>query len=142
MTPEFLQAVLDTLLPAERAAVSGGAILPSGSAAGIDLASHRRTAKPILDAIARAADGASAFVNAAEPARVEILRTVDREMPDAFRALIAQLLADYCESPSVLAAFGWRADPPQPQGHPLPRIDAATEQRLERVRQRGKIWRG
>ena len=142
MTPEFLQTVLDTLLPAERAVVPGPAALPSGSAAGVDLASYRRSARPVLDAIARAAGGASAFVSAAEAARIEVLKAVDHEMPEAFRALIEQLVADYCESSQVLTAFGWRPDPPQPQGHPLASIDAATEQRLERVRQRGKIWRG
>jgi hypothetical protein len=42
----------------------------------------------------------------------------------------------------VLSAFGWTIEPPQPHGHALAEIDAETHAALERVRRRGKIWRG
>jgi len=40
-----------------------------------------------------------------------------------------------------LQAFGWPARPPQPLGHSIPTMDAATGERLEKVRLRRKLWR-
>ena len=37
--------------------------------------------------------------------------------------------------------MGWRTEPPQPRGHALAPIDAATMRMLEKVRRRGKLWR-
>jgi hypothetical protein len=140
--PEFLRAVLDTLLPGETSGPPGRAALPAGSAAGVDLATYAKVGRPALEAILRAAGGASAFAAAAEPDRIAALRKAECQLPGPFRTLLAPLLADYYESPAVLAAFGWRADPPQPHGHPLPPADEATHRRLDLVRQRGKLWRG
>ncbi len=141
MTPEFLRAVVDTLLPGEQGAAPGTAALPSGSAAGVDLAKYAAAARPVLDAIARAAGGDAAFATASEVVRAAALRSVERELPDAFRALITPVLTDYYESAAVLIAFGWRAEPPQPRGHTLPPTDEPTRQRLDRVRRRAKLWR-
>jgi len=138
MTPEFLRAVVDTLLPGEQ----GDAPLPSGTAAGVDLSKYAAAARPVLEAIAHAGGGAPAFAGAPETARVAILRTVEQELPDAFRALVTSVLADYYESPAALIAFGWRAEPPQPRGHVLPPTDEATHQRLDRVKRRARLWRG
>lgn len=141
MTPEFLRAVVDTLLPGEQSNTPGSAMLPSGSAAGVDLAKYAAAARPALDAIAHAAGGAAAFAGASEAARAAALSTVARESPDTFRALVTPVLADYYESAAVLIAFGWRAEPPQPRGHALPPTDEVTHQRLDRVRRRAKLWR-
>lgn len=137
MTPEFLRAVVDTLLPGEQ----GQAPLPSGSAAGVDLGKHAETVRSVLEAIAHAAGGGPAFARASEATRVAVLRSVEQELPDAFRALVTPVLADYYESPAVLIAFGWRAEPPQPQGYTLPPTDEGTLQRLDRVKQRVNLWR-
>ena len=142
MTAEFLRAVVDTLLPGEQGAAPGSMALPSGSAAGVDLANYAAAARPVLDAIARAAGGAPAFATAPEVVRVAALRTVEQASPDAFGALVMPVLADYYESPAVLIAFGWRAEPPQPRGHVLPQSDESTHQRLDRVKRRAKLWRG
>jgi hypothetical protein len=141
MTPEFLRAVVDTLLPGEQGDAPGTVTLPSGSAAGVDLANYAAAARPALDAIARAAGGAAAFATASEVVRAAALRSVERELPDAFKALVTPVLADYYESAAVLIAFGWRPEPPQPQGHALRPTDEATHQWLDRVRRRAKLWR-
>ncbi|MBV9521469.1 MAG: hypothetical protein JO010_01665 [Alphaproteobacteria bacterium] len=142
MSPEFLRAIIDTLLPGMGAPEArGGMHLPSGSEAGIDLARHAASARPILDAIAVAAGGAAAFAGASEAARAAILRRVERDRPDPFRAFVTLVLAEYYETPAVLTALGWRAAPPQPMGHPLPAMDAETERRLDRVRRRAPLWR-
>jgi len=133
MTPEFLRAVVDTVLPGEA--------LPNAAAAGVDLAKYAETARPALDAIAAASGGAARFAAASETERVAMLRRVEREQPAAFRALIMPLLIDYYDAAAVLAALGWRGQPPQPQGHAVPSADEETLRRLERVRARQPLWR-
>ncbi len=141
MTPEFLRAVVDTLLPGEQGDAPGSVARPSGSAAGVDLAKYAAAARPVLEAIAHAAGGAAAFAGASESVRAAALRSVEQELPEAFRALVTPVLADYYESPAVLIASGWRAEPPQPRGHALPPTDEVTHQRLDRVKRRAKLWR-
>ena len=133
MTPEFLRAVVETVLPGEA--------LPSASAAGVDLARYAETARPALDVIAAASGGAARFAGASETERVAVLRRVEREQPSAFRALIMPLLIDYYDAAAVLAALFWRNEPPQPRGHAVPPEDCETLRRLERVRARPPLWR-
>jgi hypothetical protein len=141
MTPAFLRAVVDTLLPGDATSRAGQRNLPAGSAAGVDLAPYAESSQFVLQAIAKAAGGAPAFIEADEPRRVEILQSVQREAPDAFARLLGALLPDYYEAPVVLKALGWRAEPPQPQGHVVPDMDEATRARLERVRRGRQLWR-
>ena len=133
MTPAFLAAVIDTLLPGDDA-------LPSGTRAGLDPAAYAGAHRAVFDAIAAQAGGPEAFVHADESARTAILRTIERT-PDAFRALLTIVLSDYYEAPAVLAALGWRSEPPQPAGYSIPPIDSSETAGLERVRQRNKLWR-
>jgi hypothetical protein len=141
MTPEFLLAVVDTLLPGEDVAPAGQQRLPAGSAAGVDLGKYAGALQPILQAILKAAGDAPAFVTASETRRIDILQSVQREAPEAFAGLLSALLADYYEMPMVLKALGWRSEPPQPQGHLVPAMDEATHARLERVRLGRQRWR-
>ena len=134
MRDAFLDAVLDTILPSDP--VIG---LPSGSAAG--LAIGRAAAGPVLPLVLAAAGSEQSFLAASAEARRTAIEAAERQAPEAFRTLLALLLADYYESESVLNAFGWRAEPPQPRGHPLATMDEATGEALKRVRRRGKIWR-
>jgi len=142
MTPEFLAAVIDTLLPGEQKAPPGAMPLPSGTQADLDPAAYSSSHRAVLNAIAAQAGSCELFVRADESARDAILKAVERAMPDAFRALLATVLSDYCEAPPVLTALGWRVDPPQPSGHVVPDLDGPTAERLERVRERAKLWRG
>ncbi len=141
MTPEFLCAVVDTLLPDEAAAAGGEPKLPAGSASGVDLSEYVEASKQLFETIARAAGNAQDFVEAAETRRVEILQSVQRDEPGAFAGLLGLLLPDYYENPAVLNALGWRSQPPQPQGHIVADMDKATHKMLERVRLGRKLWR-
>jgi hypothetical protein len=134
MTPEFLAALIDTLLP-------GDGAMPSGTAAGLPLAAYAESHRPALDAIAARAGGIESFIGADEAARAAVVRAVERATPDAFRALLTAVLSDYYESEQVLAALGWPVHPPQPTGHALATMDDATAARLDRVARRGQLWR-
>jgi len=136
MTDAFLEAVLDTILPS-----GAGMGLPSGSAAGLELGRQDAAASPVLRIVLAAAGGEESFLSASAEVRRATLEAAERQAPEAFRALLAVLLPDYYESEAVLNAFGWRAEPPQPQGHHVATMDEATGKALERVRRRGKIWR-
>ena len=140
MAIAFHEAVLDTLLPAEAPPPSGGTALPSGRAAGIDLA--RQSEAAVLALIAAAAGGEEAFVAASPEARRATIIAVEARSPEAFRRLIALILADYCETADVLVALGGSAAPPQPHGQALAEMDGAAAGALEKVRRRTKLWRG
>ncbi len=137
MTPAFIAAVIDTLLPGAPAEGSH-ATLPSGTAAGVTLAAESADIS-LLQAIADQAGGREAFAAADETTRTLVLESIAAALPAAFQRFIQPLLMDYYEAPSVLAAMGWRREPPQPQGHALAPFDAAL---LANVRGRGKLWRG
>lgn len=133
MTPDFLAAVIDTLLP-------GDEVLPAGTRAGLDPVAYVASHRAAFDAIAAEARSVEQFLSADEEVRTSILRVVERAVPDASRALLVAMLTDYYKAPAVLAALGWRTDPPQPAGHAVPKLDDATAVRLERVRRRAKLW--
>ena len=135
MTPECLAAVIDTLLP-------GDGVLPSGTRAGLEPAAYAGCHRAVFDAIAAQAASCELFVHADESARDAILKTIERAAPDAFRALLATVLSDYYEAPAVLAALGWRVDPPQPTGHAVPTLQDLAAGRLAFAQRRGKLWRG
>jgi hypothetical protein len=132
-TRVILLAILDTLLPGDE----GGPPLPSASAAALPLKGLERLAEPIAVALG----DADAFLASSPPERVAKLRAVEQAMPEQFRLFLGEALATYYEAAPVLAALGWRVAPPQPHGHNLEPADTATWQRLERVRDRGKLWR-
>jgi len=136
MTDAFLEAVLNTILPSE-----AGMGLPSGSAAGLDVSRQDAAAGPVLRIVLAAAGGEESFLSASAEERRAAVEAAERQAPETFRALLAVLLADYYECEAVLNGFGWRAEPPQPQGHRLEATDETTGKALERVRRRGKIWR-
>jgi hypothetical protein len=142
MNPAFICAILDTLLPGDGGGPAGEPPLPPASAVGIDSDALIRAHHQALDAIAAEVGGAAAFAAASEPARMAAVQAVERAMPDAFRALLSAILADYYETASVLAAMGWRAEPPQPMGHGMPTGDDVVLARLDRLRRREKLWRG
>ncbi|HYV88026.1 MAG TPA: hypothetical protein VFA91_05575 [Candidatus Polarisedimenticolia bacterium] len=134
MSQVLHRAILDTLLP-------GGAGLPAPGTAGIDLDGHAALVAPIAAMIIAKAGSEQAFIAGEEVQRIALLQSAQQELPDAFASLLAALLPDYYESSAVLQAFGWTARPPQPLGHSIPTMDAATGARLEKVRLRRKLWR-
>ena len=141
MTPEFLAAVIDTLLPGEQKAPPGATPLPSATGAGLEPTAYAASHRAVFDAIAAQAGGAEPFACAEEGTRTAILQATERAIPEPFRALLIAVLSDYYESSPVLAAMGWRTDPPQPVGHLIPGMDNRSLQLLERVKQRDHLWR-
>lgn len=131
MTAAFLAGVLDTLLP-------GGDGQPAASELGIVVPGHEE----VLAAIAAAAGGPEAFLAATPAARAAVLRAVEAgPQAAAFRALSVAVAQEYYLADAVTVAMGWRLEPPQPAGHALPPTDAATWERLEKVRARAPLWR-
>jgi hypothetical protein len=133
MTRVMLLAVLDTMLPGDTSEPP----LPAASHAGLDLGKLERPAEPVVGALA----DRDAFLMAGPADRVAQLRIVELNVPDAFKALLAEALATYYEAPPVIAALGWRAAPPQPHGHDVAPNDDATWRGLENVKARGQLWR-
>lgn len=128
MTNDVLLELLDTLLPGDEA-------LPAFSRADIDPARLAAPAGPLLAAIDQA------FVRATAADRIERLREIERNVPEAFRVFLGQALAAYYQASRVQAALGWRALPPQPSGHQLSAGDDVAWRLLEKVRMRGQLWR-
>ena len=79
-----------------------------------------RPHRVLFDAIAAQAGGHELFAGPTRRAHRRSCRAVERAAPDAFRALLTAVLSDYYEAPPVLAALGWRSEPPQPTGHMVP----------------------
>jgi hypothetical protein len=141
MNAAFIAAVVDTLLPGDTGGADGGPPLPPASVAGVDFTAIASAHSAVFDAVAQQMGNADAFLKAAESPRIAVVQSVERVMPEAFRALLSALLAAYYEAPPVLAAMGWRTDPPQPLGHEMQPSSGAMAQRLERVHRRQKLWR-
>ena len=133
MSRAMLLAVLDTMFPGD----SGQPPLPAASQVALDLAKLEQLAEPVIAALS---DG-NAFLASAPADRVAQLRIAELNVPDAFKALLAEALAAYYEAPPVIAALGWRAAPPQPHGHDVAPNDDATWRGLEIVKGRGQLWR-
>jgi hypothetical protein len=136
-TPAFCNAVIDAICPG----LAGGMPLPAATGIGVAGSAYGARHAEVLAAIAAEAGGAEAFVAASPAARAEILSRVEAKQPAVFRRLVQAVIADYYEAPAVLAAIGWRTEPPQPLGHRLEPMDEGLDALLERVRARGPIWR-
>jgi hypothetical protein len=141
MNAAYVAAVVDTLLPGDSGGPHGEAPLPKASAAGMDLGALANAHDTVIQAVAKEAGGAEEFTISDEAVRIAAVQTIERVLPEAFRALLLALLADYYESAPVLNAMGWRSEPPQPQGHELYFIHPAIKGLIHRVHSRGKLWR-
>ncbi len=133
MTRVLLLAMLDTMFPGD----ADQPPLPAASEAGLDLAKLERLAEPVAAALA----DRDAFLLAAPADRVAQLRIAELNVPDAFKALLAEALATYYEAAPVVAALGWRTAPPQPHGHDVAPNDDVTWRGLKKVTARGQLWR-
>lgn len=144
-TPEFLEAVVDTLLPG-LPATTRAAALPPASQVGVaqqlarHLATHRDhdLLEEALTAIIDVAGDRQAFIMAQKDAATGILNQIEQTLPLAFQALLFVVSADYYEAAAVLQAFGWPTSPPQPQGYSLPPFNEAL---LQPVKKRPSLWR-
>ena len=78
------------------------------------------------------------FADLADDQKVQVLRKVEGESPGFFAMLLRHTYAGYYSNPRVIELLGLEARPPQPLGFHLDPFDPAM---VERVRERGKIWR-
>ncbi len=129
MTDAVLVALLDTLLP-------GADGMPAAARSGLDLAALRPHAGPLLDDL-----GKMDFAAADSGARAALLQSLERSRPEEFRRFLEAALGAYYQAPAVLAAFGWRSEPPMPRGHLPAGDDQPVLGLLDAVRARGPIWR-
>jgi hypothetical protein len=137
LSPGFLDAVIDAICPG----LDGGRPVPSATAAGLSREIYALPHTVVLAAIAGAAGGEAAFQALPPQARAEVLARVEAADATAFRALVQAVIADFYEAPAVLAAFGWRSDPPQPRGRTLEPMDDGLDTLIARVTARGPVWR-
>jgi hypothetical protein len=134
---EFRVAILDTLLPGETAGPPDLAALPPASG----LFDAAELPDPLAAAVDARCGGSAAFLALGAAARTDLLARLESDDPSAFRIWATPLLVAYYDHPAVLAAMGWRAEPPQPAGHAMPPTDRATEERLAKVARRSALWR-
>lgn len=136
--PQFARALATVIAPGGE--LGDGVTAPAADALVNDaaLAAWLDAERAGTAAILSAAGGAEAFAMADTERRAAALRRADAAEPVAVARLVAALLTLYYQHPSAIASFGWRADPPQPQGHALAPFDAAL---LERVKARAPFWR-
>ena len=136
----LLAALIEVLLPEETAPPAGHARLPAGRTVLGNLSRYEDAAVPVLELIRQAPGGEASFLAASPESRRAAVAAISAQSPD-FRRLLQIILADYCEEPRVLAAFGESAAPPQPAGRYLPEMDDVTRAALDKVRARGRLWR-
>ena len=141
-----LTAIQDELVPPEGELPGAGA---AGGAAAMDGYLHAQpslqtnvlTVLAAVDTSAqdRAAGPASPFAALPGADRVAVLRGVEAEHPEPFRTLVELTYTAYYTNPAIQALLGPDTQPPQPHGYPPP--PPFDPRRLERVKQRGQLWR-
>ena len=80
----------------------------------------------------------AAFGDLADDQKVQVLRAVEAESPQAFAMLVRHAYAGYYSNRRVIELMGLEARPPQPLGFDLDPFDPAA---VEHIKERGKIWR-
>ena len=147
-----LTAIQDELVPSAGELPGAG---ESGGTAAVDSYLHARPTLrtdvlTVLDAVTAAAqsraDGQSGSASPMSPfvalpavAQVAVLRAVEAEHPAPFRTLVELTYTAYYTNPAIQALLGPDGQPPQPHGYPPPA--PFDPRRLERVQQRGQLWR-
>lgn len=131
-------AMADCLLP-------GDPVWPSASDLGL--------APAILEAADRQRDWAAAmktiiaalpvrFAAGGADSRSRVLKQIETDQPDQFKALVTLAYCVYYSDDRVLriieSIFGFPARPPQPLGHSLPPFDPAI---LRDIRKKKPVWR-
>ncbi len=124
MTPAQLRLLADLLLPGDPQGLPSGSLVPDAMLA------LSQSASPIKDLIGDRSD----FTD-------KDLSELEQRHPAEFRDLTLELIKPYYESAAVLEAMGWRAAPPQPQGHAIAAMDEALAPSLARIAARKRIWR-
>lgn len=131
---ELIKAVLDTLIPADP-----GAGMPGAGSLGLEeeVLREASVAQTLLDAGLEAA-GDVDFVAGTAAQRIARLQDVEAAHPGFINLLFVPTCGAYYRHPDALVGLGLEPRPPHPIGYEVEPGDLST---LERVRQRGKIYR-
>ncbi len=78
------------------------------------------------------------FADLADDQKVQVLRTVEAENSQSFAMLVRHTYAGYYSNSKIIELMGLEARPPQPLGFDLDPFDPSM---VEKVSERGKIWR-
>jgi len=68
----------------------------------------------------------------------QVLKSVERERPGFFRALVQHTYNDYYTNPAVFPLIGYEGRPPQPGGYPMKPFDPSL---LDNVKKRLPLYR-
>ena len=139
---ELASEVLDQLIPARGGFPGAGELgvaqhLSSTGASKPTLGQLFHDGLAAIESTSREAHS-TAFADLTDDRKIEVLRTVEAESPKFFFMLVRYTYAGYYSNSRVIEAMGLEARPPQPLGFELDPFDPST---LEKVRERGKIWR-
>jgi hypothetical protein len=135
---DWLPAVLDTVLPANRHLPAAGEMGLAGA-----VLVDARWSPEFAQALRWLGDELPAGFGAAEDAvRVEALRTLEAAQPRRFATIVNLAYNAYYVQPDVLALIqsesGFTARPPQPLGYELEPFDPAV---MATISQRKPFWR-
>ena len=134
MNDSILSALLDSLIPPSEPRRMPGAGSLGLESVVRDLISEHQA---VLDAGVEALAGSDFLASDAEN-RTSILRDLEATHPEFVAVVYAAACAAYYQHPKVLLAIGMEARPPHPVGF---EIEAGDLTGLERVRERGKLYR-
>jgi hypothetical protein len=131
---DLLVVVLDTLVPVAEGFPESGALALDHVLA---MAAASSETESLLSAVLDAVDGAG--VAGLGPAgREEVLRRVERSLPEAFETLVRLAYDGFYSHPATIARLGFPPGPLHPRGY---RIESAALPDLTRVTARGPIYR-
>ncbi|HXK23568.1 MAG TPA: gluconate 2-dehydrogenase subunit 3 family protein [Myxococcota bacterium] len=144
LSRDALACVLDLLIPA-----SADGRLPAAGELGLaayveELSAATPGLRPLLEQGLSKLDadastrGARGFAALAPDARRSLLDELAKALPAFPPTVFFVAMTGYYREPRVLAALGLEARPPFPKGHAVGETDFGL---LERVRQRGKLYR-
>ncbi len=139
---ELASEVLDQLIPARGGFPGAGELgvarhLDDVAASKSDLGRLFQDGLAVIESTSREAHS-TAFAGLTDDRKIEVLRTVEAESPEFFFKLVRHTYAGYYSNSRIIEAMGLEARPPQPLGFELDPFDPST---VEKVRERGKVWR-
>ena len=138
---DLLALVLDTLVPAGEGFPESGALaLDHVLAMAAASAEIESLLSRLLEAVERAARGGNVrgFSELGAVQREDLLRRVERTLPEPFEALVRHTYDGFYSHPATITRLGLEPGPVQPRGH---RIEPTALPDLARVAARGPIYR-
>ncbi len=78
------------------------------------------------------------FLELADDQKDEVLRQVEKKVPEFFKELLQQTYNGYYTNSRVIQLLGLEARPPQPRGYQLEQGDFSV---IEKVMKRGTVYR-